>query len=183
LNPRVAIALALLFPALGTVGVASAQPLTVSSPALADNGMLATANAASERDCGGQNVSPPLRWSNAPAGTRSFAVVMTDPDGGRGLGSVHWMAYGVAPTVMSLAEGAGGAPSQTFIGGMNSAGSTNYRGPCPPVGDQPHHYVIGVYALDLAPDALKPGLSRDAFLEAIRGHSLAEASLIGRYAR
>jgi len=169
------------------VGVAAAQSpgqsLTVSSPALTDNGMLAKTNAASERNCGGQNVSPPLRWSNAPAGTRSFAVVMTDPDGARGLGSVHWLAYGIASSVMSLAAGAGGAPSPTFIGGTNSAGSTIYRGPCPPVGDQPHHYVTAVYALDLATDALKPGLNRDAFLEAIRGHSLAEASLIGRYVR
>src|SRR5205085_12099232 len=81
--------------------------LSVSSPALADNGMLAKANAASERNCGGENVSPPVGWSDAPAGTRSFAIVMTDPDGGRGLGSVHWIAYGVAPTVTSLPEGGG----------------------------------------------------------------------------
>jgi Raf kinase inhibitor-like YbhB/YbcL family protein len=116
-------------------------------------------------------------------GTRSFALVMIDPDGGKGLGSVHWVAYGLEPSVTSLAEGEGGSPVKKMTGGTNTAGMTTYRGPCPPVGDQPHHYVIGIYALDLDPGALPPGLTRDALFEAIRGHSLAEASIVGRYAR
>ena len=162
--------------------VIAQQSLTVTSSALSDGGMLTVKNANSANNCGGGNVSPPLAWSGAPAETRSFAVVMIDPDGGKGLGSVHWVAYGIDPSVTSFAEGEGSSASQKFVGGNNGA-SMVYRGPCPPAGDPLHHYVIGVYALDLAPNALQPGLTRDAFLEAIRGHNLAEASIVGRYAR
>jgi Raf kinase inhibitor-like YbhB/YbcL family protein len=178
----VVLAALILAGLFATVASAQQQALTVTSVALTDGGMLDTKNANSANNCGGGNVSPPLAWSGAPAGTPSFAVVMIDPDGGKGLGSVHWVAYGIDPSVTSLAEGEGGVPSQKCVGGNNGA-SMVYRGPCPPAGDQPHHYVIGVYALDLAPNALQPGLTRDAFLEAIRGHNLAEASIVGRHAR
>jgi hypothetical protein len=170
---------------LAAPGIAAAQTpaLTVASPAFTDGGMLAPANAASERDCGGGNVSPTLRWSGSPDRTKSFAIVMIDPDGRRGLGSIHWVVYGIPPSVRSLPEGAGGAPSEYLVGGTNGSGTTIYRGPCPPQGDEPHHYVFQVYALDLEPGTLQAGLTREAFLEAIRGHSLAEASIVGRYAR
>ncbi|HLI11356.1 MAG TPA: YbhB/YbcL family Raf kinase inhibitor-like protein [Alphaproteobacteria bacterium] len=172
--------------ALAFVGTAAARPepsFSVSSPAFADGGLLARKNAAAEGNCGGENVSPPLQWFHPPAGTRSFAVIVYDPDGKKGLGSVHWIAYGIPASVTSLAAGAGSAPSGAFTGGMNSAGLLRYRGPCPPAGDQPHHYIFSVYALDADPAVLVPGLTRDAFLEAIQGHSLAAASIVGRYGR
>jgi len=167
---------------LRTLPADAQQSFAVSSSAFDEDGLLTAKNANSANNCGGENVSPPLAWSDAPAGTRSFAVVMIDPDGGKGLGSVHWIAYGIAPSVTALAEGEGSAPAKKFIAGNNGA-SMIYRGPCPPVGDSPHHYVIGVYALDLEPNALQPGLTRDAFLEAIRGHNLAETSIVARYSR
>jgi Raf kinase inhibitor-like YbhB/YbcL family protein len=133
--------------------------------------------------CGGQNVSPALAWANAPAGVASYAVTMFDVDGQRGLGVVHWVAYGIAPGTTSLAEGAGSTASSMMVGGTNTQNLTTYRGSCPPPGEQPHHYVLSVYALDLAPGALAAGLTRDALFAAIKGHILAEASTVALYAR
>jgi Raf kinase inhibitor-like YbhB/YbcL family protein len=164
---------------------AAAQVLTVRSPAFADGGMLQKKNAADDpaRHCGGANVSPPLAWSNPPAKTKSFAILMFDPDGRAGLGVSHWLAYGIPASVKGLAEGEAGKPSANFIGGKGTRDNSLYIGPCPPVGDRPHHYVFTVVALDLAPDALKPGLTREELLAAIDGHALGAASIIGKYAR
>jgi Raf kinase inhibitor-like YbhB/YbcL family protein len=159
------------------------ESFAVTSPGLDDGGFLARRNAGGG-DCGGENISPPLGWSHAPLGTLSHAVVMYDPDGGKGLGSVHWVAYDIAPSMnFLLAEGAGTSGSSLFVGGANTRGTTGYVGPCPPVGDRPHHYVFSVYALDLKPGTLPPGLTRDAFLQAVRGHVLAASSIVLRYAR
>jgi Raf kinase inhibitor-like YbhB/YbcL family protein len=174
------IAVAMLFLAVES---ATATGFEVTSPSFTDGGMLTAANAAGENGCGGQNVSPGLEWSGLPPNTRSFAVTMFDPDGAKGLGIVHWVAYDIPGSRSSLSEGEGGNPSGHFTGGKNSAGTTVYRGPCPPLGDNPHHYVISVYALDLPPGTLTPGMSREELLAAIRPHVLAEASIIGRYSR
>ena len=181
---RAVVPLALLVASSVAPVAGAREALTIVSSAFSDDGTLTAKNANNTSDCGGQNVSPPIAWSGAPTDTRSFAVVMLDPDGGKGLGSVHWVVYGIDPSTTSLDEGDGNTPDkQKLIGGTNTAGTTVYRGPCPPVGDSPHHYVIGVYALDLDPNALPPGLTRDALLEKVRGHSLAEASIVGRYGR
>ncbi len=158
---------------------------TLSSPAFQEDALLPAKFAGAR--CGGGgwggNISPPLAWSNAPAGTKSFAVLMIDPDGGRGLGSVHWVAYGIPATRTGLAENEGEAGSASLINGKNSRGTIGYTGPCGPPVDAPHHYVIDVLALDLAPDALPGGLDRDQLLKAIAGHSLGPASLVVRYRR
>ena len=147
--------------------VRAAEVFVVSSPGLADGGTLDSSHAASANNCGGGNVSPPLQWRNAPAGTKSYAVTLFDPDGAKGLGIVHWVLYGVAPsTTVSLGAGASQPPGS--VAGTNRTGGTGYYGPCPPVGDDPHHYLAQVYALDLPPDALPPGLTRKALFAAIR---------------
>lgn len=160
---------------------------TLSSPAFSDDGMLPLKNAGGTlcgKDSRGGNLSPPLAWSNAPPGTKSFAVVMIDPDGRRGLGSVHWVAYGIPASRTSLKEGEGGPASATdIVSGKNSRGTPGYTGPCGPPVDAAHHYVIDLIALDLAPGALRSGLSRDELLMAIAGHSLGPASLVVRYRR
>jgi Raf kinase inhibitor-like YbhB/YbcL family protein len=162
------------------------QHFTLTSPAFKDNGVLPLKYAGGA-ECGsgsrGGNLSPPLRWSNVPAKTKSFAIVMIDPDGRRGIGSVHWIAYDIPATRTGMKEGEGDAPRPDITGGKNSRGSTVYVGPCGPPADAPHHYVIDVIALDLASGILQPGLDRDALLKAIDGHSLGPASLVVRYHR
>ena len=154
---------------------ATPQHFTLSSPAFKDNAMLPLKYAGGIQ-CGsgsrGGNISPPLTWSNPPAGTKSFALLMIDPDGRRGIGSVHWIAYGIPAARTGLKEGEGGAPSTNITGGKNSRGTTGYTGPCGPPVDAPHHYVIGVITLDLAPGSLQSGLDRDQLLKMIEGHSL-----------
>src|SRR5215469_17564306 len=71
--------------------------------------------------CPGQNVSPPLAWSNAPAATKSFAIMMFDPDGGNGRGSTHWVAYDIPTSKTSLAEGEASTPPKDWVGGKNNA--------------------------------------------------------------
>lgn len=189
LAPALALALVLaLVLALPLAAAAAAAPqlFALSSPAFADDAPLPLKYAGGSW-CGagkaGGNVSPPLAWSGPPPAARSFAVVMIDPDGRRGLGSVHWVAYGIAADRTALKEGEGNGAGAALVEGRNSRGTTGYTGPCGPPADGPHHYVIDVIALDLAPDALRAGLDRDQLLQAIAGHSLGPASLVARYRR
>src|SRR5260370_13888366 len=165
---------------------AQSQRYTLSDPAFEDNAMLPV-KYAGDTVCGadsrGSNISPPLTWLSPPGGTKSFAVLMIDPDGRSGIGPVHWVAYGIPAERRELKEGEGRAPSADITHGKNSRGTMGYTGPCGPPVDAPHHYVIDVLALDLAPDALPPGLDRDELLKSIAGHSLWPASLVVRYRR
>jgi Raf kinase inhibitor-like YbhB/YbcL family protein len=159
----------------------AAEAFTLTSPGVADGGTLASTHAASANNCGGGNVSPALQWRNAPAGTKSYAVTILDPDGAKGLGIVHWVLYGIASSVASL--GAGAEPPAGSVAGTNRTGGPGYAGPCPPVGDVPHHYVVQIYALDLPPDALPAGLTRDALLAAMKDHVITATSTVLRYGR
>ena len=157
---------------------------TLTSPAMKDDAILPVKYAGD--NCGGgagKDISPPLAWSNAPPSTKSFALIMIDPDGRRGLGSVHWVAYNIPETRRAIKEGEGNNPPQDITGGKNSRGTTSYTGPCGPPADAPHHYVIQLIALDLAPGSLQPGLDRDELLKMINGHSLGPASMVVRYRR
>lgn len=192
LKRSVAITCALLWLAAcaGTSGttetssaVVRADAIAVSVPGHSELSFLAKKNEANTGSCNGGNVSPPLHWSHGPATTKSYAVMMSDPDGGRGRGSTHWIAYNIPPSTASLAEGAGSSTTTAFTHGKNQAGMEQYRGPCPGAGDQPHHYIIGVYALDLDPGALPAGLDREKFLAAVADHSLSYASIVLLYGR
>ena len=124
--------------------------------------------------CDGRNVSPPLRWTEPPAGTRSFAILMDDPDAPVGT-FTHWIGWGIPAKARALRVGQR-APAE----GRNDAGRIGYIGPCPPSGV--HRYVFRLNALK-APLRLAPGASRAAFLRALRGRALSTATLIGRYGR
>ena len=186
---RLASIVIFAFPlAPSTANAANAVPLlfTLSSPAFNDNDVLPLKYAGGQL-CGsggqGGNTSPPLAWTNPPKGTKSFAVIMIDPDGRRGIGSVHWLAYGIPAARTGLKDGDGGTPSADITLGKNSRGTIGYTGPCGPPVDAPHHYVIDVIALDIDPNALQPGLDREQLLNTISGHSLGPASLVVRYRR
>ncbi|NDI87641.1 YbhB/YbcL family Raf kinase inhibitor-like protein [Undibacterium crateris] len=110
--------------------------------------------------CSGGNVSPEIHWSNAPVGTKSFVVTVYDPDAPTGTGFYHWTVYNIPASTSALARGVGNAPDRLpapAFGGANDFQDTgvtgvngNYGGPCPPVGDKPHNYVITVWALDVS---------------------------------
>jgi hypothetical protein len=161
----------------------------VTSPDFADDGFLKAANAGTGTStrgpwaCGGRDVSPALAWSHAPAGTRSYAVVMDDPDAASGIGFAHWILYDIPAGVTAVSRGAGAHPPSPMVSGVPRAGRIGYVGPCAEPGAKPHHFMFKVYALDLAPGTLAKGLGRDALTEAIRGHNLAEASIVTRYVR
>jgi Raf kinase inhibitor-like YbhB/YbcL family protein len=161
----------------------------LTSPDFTDNGALKPANlgtGTSPRgnwDCGGQNVSPALAWTLAPAGTKSFAVIMDDPDAASGIGNNHWIAYDIPGSATTLARNAGDGRSTALVEGANGRKLPMYSGPCPEPGAKPHHFLWLVFALDIATGTLKPGLSREQFMQQIQGHNLAEASLSSIYQR
>ncbi len=162
-----------------------AQGFTLTSPGRADNAMLARPYAGknpANPNCVGDNVSPPLAWMRAPAGTKSFAIVMDDQAGRAGLGVNHWTAYGIAANTTGFAEGEASTGSTGFAFGKNTLGATAYLGPCPPKGNAPQHYVYTLIATSLEPGALAPGLSKPELLEALRGKTLGAASLVLRFA-
>jgi len=159
----------------------------VTSPDLADNGMLKAANAGTGSSlrgpwpCGGDDQSPSLAWSHAPTGTKSFAIVMDDPDAASGRGGAHWLVYDIPAGETRIARGAANRPGN-FVAGNGGRGKA-YSGPCAEPGAKAHHFLFMVYALDLAPGTLPPGLNRGEFAKAIEGHNLAEASIVARYQR
>src|ERR1044071_975902 len=123
--------------------VAAADSFVLASPAFKDGTLMPKKhgnNTQGNPNCIGENVSPPLVWSNPPAGTKSFAITMTDPEGRGGAGVVHWLAYGIPASVTSFAEGEASKPSTTYVAGKGTAGggAITYMGPCTPPG-APHH--------------------------------------------
>jgi Raf kinase inhibitor-like YbhB/YbcL family protein len=179
------VAAALLFNASLAL---AADPFTLTSPAFKDSDVWPSKFAGADPDrtnppCPGQNVSPPLVWSNAPAKTKSFAILMFDPDGGNGTGASHWIAYNIPTSKTKLEEGEASVSPKDFTGGKNNVGRDHYFGPCGPSGHALHHYVITVIATDIEPGTLKPGLTREELLAELKGHALAPASLVGRYTR
>jgi len=139
-------------------------------------------NVPMQYSCDGRNISPELSWSGAPAGTKSFALVMHDPDAPVAGGYTHWLVYNIPAIVSQIAEN---APSQDRLpgGGMqgkNDSGSYGYTGPCPPSGT--HRYYFRLYALDTELDP-RAGASKAALEKAMQGHALAQAELLGRYKR
>jgi Raf kinase inhibitor-like YbhB/YbcL family protein len=131
--------------------------------------------------CDGQNISPPLSWSGAPEKTKSFALICDDPDAPVGLW-VHWVIFDIPASVNSLPEKTSRQAEIAGTGknGKNTSGRFGYDGPCPPGGT--HRYFFKLYALDTTLN-LPPGLTKDELLEAMKGHILSEAQLMGRYKR
>jgi len=168
------------------VGAAAADPFSLTSSAFKDGTMLQKKNAGNSPknpNCIGDNVSPPLAWHNVPAGTKSFALVMVDPEGRGGLGVIHWVAYGIPASVTGFAEGETSKLSDKYVGGKGTQGVGYYLGPCTPPGTGMHHYTLTLIATDLEPSALPPGLTRDELFAKLQGHSKGAAGIIGLFGR
>jgi|SRR5579885_789465 Raf kinase inhibitor-like YbhB/YbcL family protein len=134
----------------------------------------------SKYTCDGENINPPLHIDNVPAGTKSLALIMDDPDVPRHLRSDgmydHWVVFNIPPDTHDIQEGH--EPSGTH--GANTAGSTKYIGPCPP--DREHRYFFKLYALDTKLSLPAKSTKKDVE-KAMEGHVLARTELLGRYAR
>ncbi len=129
------------------------------------------------------NISPDLRWSAAPEGTKSFALTVWDPDAPTGVGFTHWVLFDLDPGLSALEAGAGAAgknPAGSTLG-LADFGDSEWAGMAPPPGDEPHHYRFTVYALDTASLDSGPTTTYPKFQFLIRGHVLAQATLTGRY--
>ncbi len=131
--------------------------------------------------CDGEDLSPPLQWSDPPQGTQSFALIADDPDAPAGTW-VHWVLYNLPPETRALPEA---VPSDADLAdggrhGNNSWPRLGYGGPCPPGGT--HRYFFKLYALDTMLD-LDAGADKKQVLQAMEGHILAQAELMGTYAR
>ena len=131
--------------------------------------------------CDGADFSPPLEWAGSPAGTRSFALIFDDPDAPMGTW-VHWVIYDIPPSSTLLVEGITREKDLPGGGtqGINDFRKIGYGGPCPPGGT--HRYFFKLYALNTEL-GLKPGITKDQLLKAMRGHILAEAQIMGTYKR
>jgi len=175
-------ALAALLAADGAVAQ-GADVFTLGSAAFKDGERIPTRMAGNNRkspNCVGDNVSPPLAWAHPPVGTKSYALVLFDPEARPPDGFVHWVAYGIPVAVSGFAEGEVSKPGDKYVGGKSSAGLPHYFGPCTPPG-APHHYTFTLFATDLEPGALQPGLTRDELLKALQGHAKAATGLIGTF--
>jgi len=129
----------------------------------------------------GDDVSPPLAWTNAPAGTRSFALFCHDPDAPLvtpgAYGFVHWVLYNIPAAVTQLAEG-----EAKYSSGANNFGRESYGGPMPPEGHGTHHYFFWIMALDVETD-LKPGMSLQDLLKKVESNVIGMNRLVGTYSR
>ncbi len=126
--------------------------------------------------CRGNNISPALTWSNAPAGTQSYALIVDDPDAPAGTW-VHWVVYNIPSSTTSLQEN---ADTSNLSVGKNSSGNMRYDGPCPPSGT--HRYFFKLYALD-SQLSLSPGASKEQLLNSMKGHILAQGELMGTFSK
>ena len=163
----------------------AAEVLTLTSPAIQDNGTLAIKNACSDKqrspNCVGENISPPLAWSNPPEGTKSFALLLFDPEGRAPAGVSHMVVYGIPADVKGFAEGELSKPSDKFVGGKSTMNLGTYTGPGTPPNTDWHHYTWTIIATDLDPKALQPGLTRDELAKALDGHVKGSAGLVTRF--
>lgn len=162
-----------------------AQEFTLKSGDL--SGQLTENQVFSGFGCTGKNISPSLKWSNAPQGTKSFAFTVYDPDAPTGSGWWHWVVFNISAEVHELKADAGnlqkGLAPKGSIQSRTDFGSPGFGGACPPEGDKPHRYVFTVYALDVAKldlDDKAPPAMVGFFLNQ---HMLAKASLIAYYGR
>ena len=148
-----------------------AAPFTMTSPAFGLGEPIPA-----RHTCDGDNDSPALLWTAPPAGTRSLAVAMEDPDAPSGE-FVHWLGWGLDPRLRGLPEGV-----EPPFEGRNDFGRVGYAGPCPPIGDPPHEYVFRLFALAMSPD-LPPGSRMDELREFLAEELIEAIELTGTYVR
>ena len=155
--------------------------MTLTSPGFSNQGDMP-----SDLTCEGKNISPALAWSGAPTGTKSFALIVDDPDApdpkAPKMTWVHWLLYNLPPSSKSLAENVQkDALPKGALEGVSDFKRTGWGGPCPPIGK--HRYFFKLYALDTRTLGLPAGVKAGDLERALQGHILAEARYTGRFER
>jgi Raf kinase inhibitor-like YbhB/YbcL family protein len=181
------LAAALLLAGTTPAAAQGAARFTLTSTDLRPGGTIPARHVANAMGCTGQNVSPALRWSGAPAATKSFAVTAYDPDAPTGSGWWHWVVYNIPASTTTLPAGAGdakgtGLPSGAAQGNTD-VGQPGYFGPCPPPGDKPHRYIFTVYALKTEKIDVPANATAAMVGFNLHANQLAKATLTARYGR
>jgi Raf kinase inhibitor-like YbhB/YbcL family protein len=176
----------LLSTALLAASVAGAWAFELKSPAFTEGGSISEKHVFQGFGCAGGNLSPALSWSDPPAGTKSFALAVHDPDAPTGgAGFWHWVVVDIPASARGLPEGVG-KESKLPEGAVEIAtdfGAPGYGGPCPPKGDRPHRYNFTIYALKTAKLELPPHATASLAGFLIHANTLDKATLTGVYDR
>ena len=166
-----------------SANIAGAEVFTLKSDQI--GGQLTIDEVYSGFGCTGKNISPQLKWTNAPKNTKSFALTVYDPDAPTGSGWWHWVMYNIPATTTALPAGAGNGRNapRGSVQGQTDFGTKGYGGPCPPPGDRPHHYHFTVFALKV--DRLDlPGNATAAMVGYnLNANKLGTARVTGLYGR
>ena len=164
----------------------AADAFTLTSPDIAEGARIAEAQVFDGFGCKGSNVSPALAWRHPPAGTRSFALLVHDPDAPTGSGWWHWIVYNIPASVSSLPAGAGDPNKKLMpagaLQGRTDFGTAGYGGPCPPPG-KPHRYYFMLYALKVASLEVPADATAAYIGFNVNAQALGKAQLMGVYGR
>jgi Raf kinase inhibitor-like YbhB/YbcL family protein len=149
-----------------------------------DGGSVPSQNVFNGSGCGGFNISPEFHWSDAPSGTKSFAITIFDPDAPTGGGWWHWVIFNIPGTVLELPAGAGNQESKRSTGVQcrNDFGKPGYGGPCPPPGSS-HRYLVRAYALNVEKLPFGSETPPGKMAKQIEAHSIGIAQLMVRFGR
>jgi Raf kinase inhibitor-like YbhB/YbcL family protein len=165
---------------------AAAGAFTLTSPEVVNEGRIGEPQVFNSFGCHGGNVSPALSWRNAPEGTRSFALLLHDPDAPTGSGWWHWVVYNIPGDATSLAADAGDPKKNLMPAGVAQGrtdfGTPGYGGPCPPAG-KPHHYWFRLYALKVPKLDVPADASPAMIAFNVHANSIGKAELVGLYGR
>jgi hypothetical protein len=178
----------LLAAALALAGSAQAEAFKLNSADIKANAPIADEQVFAGFGCSGKNVSPALKWSGAPAGTKSFALLVHDPDAPTGgAGWWHWVVTNIPADATELPKGAGKADGSALPKGAaqinTDFGGPGWGGPCPPVGDKPHRYNFSLHALKVDKLDLPQGATASLAGFMINANSIGKATLAGKYGR
>ena len=172
---------------VAALGSAAGKEFKLTSPDVHQGKSITMAQVFNGMGCTGQNISPALAWSDAPAGTKSFAITVYDPDAPTGSGWWHWVVYNIPAATTSLPAGAGDASKNLLpagaVQGNTDFGAPGYGGPCPPPGSKVHHYQFTVFALKVEKLDLPAGATAAYVGFNLRANMIAKAELTALYKR
>jgi len=175
------------FAAAASVSVASAAGFSIDLPGIKPNSTLSDEQVFNSFGCSGKNISPAVKWSGAPAGTKSFAITLYDPDAPTGSGWWHWLLYNIPATLSELPAHAGDADGKHLppgaVQGRTDFGAVGFGGACPPAGDKPHRYIFTVYALKIDKIDVPPGSTAAMVGFMLNANQLAKSSVTAHYGR